>query len=359
MANDEYGDKTEDPTERRRIEAREKGNIARSTDLTAAGLMMAAATAMLLFGVSFSRAMASLMRVSLTEPAWTRIDQTLMVQRYQDISAVLSNAVLPLMLAMMGGALLINFLQVGFLLAPEALQPKFSRLSPLAGAQRILSLSSLVKLAVSVGKLLLLTSIATWSVATFIPQFMSLMELEPPIILMAIQQSGATLAFQLAGALLILAVLDYGYQRYRFEQDLKMTKQEVREEMKNMEGDPQIRQRRRDAHRKLASARELGRVRDADVIITNPTHIAVAIKYDAEKMAAPIVVAKGMGEVAERIRRIATENSIPIIERKPLARELYRRVKVGHPIPVEMYEVFVEIMAYVYRLTGRTPTSLS
>ena len=138
-----------------------------------------------------------------------------------------------------------------------------------------------------------------------------------------------------------------------------MTKQEIRDEMKNMEGDPLIRQRRRDAHRKLAQARELNQVRDADVVITNPTHIAVALKYDPDKTPAPKVVAKGKGEIAMRIREIAAKHGVPIIERRPLAQALYSNVKVGQIIPVEMYEVFVEIMAYVYRLSGRTPPPLN
>ena len=138
-----------------------------------------------------------------------------------------------------------------------------------------------------------------------------------------------------------------------------MTKQELREEMKKMEGDPLIRQRRKDAHRKLVQAREMHAVKDADLIITNPTQIAVALKYDPDTMTAPSVVAKGMGEIAARIRRLAAENGIPIIERKPLAQALYHDVKVGQAIPIEMYEVFVELMAYIYNITGRTPPDLS
>ncbi len=137
-----------------------------------------------------------------------------------------------------------------------------------------------------------------------------------------------------------------------------MTKQEIRDEMKNMDGDPLTRQRRRDAHRKVAQARELMQVRDADVVITNPTQIAVALKYDPETMPAPVVIAKGMEEIAARIRAIAAEHGVTIIERKPLARALFHNVKVGQVIPVDMYEVFVEIMAYVYRISGRNAPRL-
>jgi flagellar biosynthetic protein FlhB len=200
----------------------------------------------------------------------------------------------------------------------------------------------------------LLVAIAAWWIALELPVFVNLMGSEPGELAVQIKSSASGLAFLLALALVCLAVLDYLFQRWKFEQELKMTKQEIREEMKQMEGDPHIRQRRREAHRKLAEARELHRVPDADVVITNPTEIAVALKYDPETMSAPAVLAKGMGPIAARIRQIAAQHGIPIIERKPLARALYRDVKVGHPIPVEMYEVFVEIMAYVYRITGRT-----
>jgi flagellar biosynthetic protein FlhB len=232
-------------------------------------------------------------------------------------------------------------------------------LSPFQGAKRIVSVRALVKLCVSLGKLIVLVAIAGWWIAMQLPEFLNSMGGQPGELLLQIKSSASGLAFSLAIALILLALLDFAFQKWKHEQDLMMTKQEVREEMKQMDGDPHIRQRRREAHRKLAQARELQSVADSDVVITNPTEIAVALKYDPEKTPAPVIVAKGVGPIAARIRQIAAENSVPIIERKPLARALYRDVKVGHMIPVEMYEVFVEIMAYVYRLTGRTPPNLS
>ena len=162
-----------------------------------------------------------------------------------------------------------------------------------------------------------------------------------------------SLAFQMALGLVVLAGLDYGFQLWKFEQDIKMTKQEVRDELRHMEGDPQIRMRRREAHRKLVSARQVQQTKNADVVITNPTELAIAIKYDAAKMEAPIVIAKGKGALAARIRRVAAENGIPIVEKKPLAQALYRLVKVGQAIPTELYEGVAEILAYVYRLSRK------
>ena len=163
------------------------------------------------------------------------------------------------------------------------------------------------------------------------------------------------LAFEMAAALIVLGIIDYAFQRWKHTGDLRMRKQEVRDELKNFEGDPATRMRRRETHRKLAQTRELRQVPNADVIITNPTHIAVAIQFDPNTMNAPTVIAKGQGEIARRIRKIAASHEIPIIERKPLARALYQQVKIGQEIPLDMYEVFVEIMGYVYQISGNMP----
>lgn len=373
MAGDEFGERTEQPTDRRRAEAREKGNVARSTDLSAAGLMLAAAAAIYMFGMSITGSLAELLHAHLKGPAWADVDSVSVVKHAWNVMEFLGKSILPLMLMMAGAALLFNVVQIGFLVTSESLVPKFSRLSPLQGVKRIFSVRALAKLAASLGKLVVLIAIAAWFIWAALPEFLQTLEAEwmpdslavvgqsyretklAGLFALVMRDSLAGLGFQLAIALVLLAVLDFGFQRWKHEQDLRMTRQEVRDELKNMEGDPLTRQRRRDAHRKLAQARELAQVREADVVITNPTEIAVALKYDPEKMPAPIVIAKGKGELAARIRQIAAEHGVTIIERKPLAWALYNSVKVGQVIPLEMYEVFVEIMAYVYRLTGRTP----
>ena len=216
-----------------------------------------------------------------------------------------------MLLAMMLAAFVWNIVQVGILIAPEVLQPQFARLNPLAGFRRILSPAALMRLAVSLAKLAIAVGIAAWSIGSMLPWFIHLIDLEPRVTLFYVEGAVVKLAFQLSSALVFLALLDFLYQRWKLEQDLRMSKQEVRDEMKEMEGDPVMRQRRREAHRKVAQARELRQVRTADVVITNPTEIAVALKYDPEKMPAPVVVAKGMGVIAASIRRIAAENRIP------------------------------------------------
>jgi flagellar biosynthetic protein FlhB len=358
MSTDEFGERTEQPTERRRTQARERGNVARSVDLTAAGLMLGAAAVFYLLAVPLCSKLAELTVTLLRSAARTRLDSNDVVQLFRNALQFLAPSLLAVLLAMMFTAFLWNVVQVGILIAPEALQPQFGRLNPINGFRRIFSVNALMRLAVSLTKLAIVVGIAFWSIGSLFPQFSQLMSLEPRATLVFMEGALVKLAFQLSAALVSLALLDFLFQRWRLEQDLKMTRQEIRDEMKEMEGDPLMRQRRRDAHRKVAQARELHQVRTADVVITNPTEIAVAIKYDPAKMPAPMVVAKGMGEIAASIRRIAAENRVPIIERKELARSLYRTIKVGQTIPLEMYQVFVEIMAYVYKLTGRTPTGL-
>ena len=359
MATDDAGEKTEQPSERRRTQARDRGNVAKSVDLTAAGLMLGAAVAFYALAVPLCRTFATLTVDSLQHAGpgpFTDVDA---VNRLRSILQIIAPNVLGILMTMMLAAFVWNVVQVGILVAPEALMPQFARLNPLTGLQRIFSTAGLVRLAASLAKLAIVVGIAVWSISSMFPWLVQLIGLEPRITLFYVEGAVVKLAFQLASALVFLALLDFLYQRWKFEQDLRMSKQEVRDELKEMEGNPMMRQRRREAHRKVAQARELRQVKTADVIITNPTEIAVALKYDPEKMPAPVVVAKGMGEIAANIRRIAAEHRIPIIERKEVARSLYRTVKVGQAIPLEMYQVFVEIMAYVYKITGKTPRSLS
>jgi len=355
---DDYQERTEQPTPRRREEARQRGNVARSVDLTAAGHMVAVAAALSLLGGGLFTSLGQLVQQYLEQPRWLQLDRHTLLREFWHLGQWSASAVLPLLLFLLAAAFFVNVVQVGFLFAPEAVRPKLVRLNPIEGAKRLLSLSSLVRLAVNLLKLVVLCAVAGLFVTQWLPRLVGLVDTDPYAVASSIGRAVVSLAFFLSLALLALGVLDLGYQKWKYERDLRMTKEELREELKNMEGDPLIRQRRREAHRKLAQARELQAVRDADVVITNPTHIAVALKYDPETMPAPTVVAKGMGPIAERIRQIAAEHGVPIIERKELARVLYRTLRVGQPIPVELYEVFVEIMAYVYRITGRTPPGL-
>lgn len=372
MAED-FGDRTEDPTEFRREEARRKGQVARSADLNAAGGMLAAALVMLFFGMSATKALAEILHQGLTTPGVT-LESDDVVKLLSQLLGAIAPVVLPIMALMVFAGIGLNFLQFGFLLTWEAVQFNFARINPLSGFRRLFSIQSVMRLGISLGKLAVVLGIAVLFISSAMPQVMEYVEIEwqttesldanepfreqgivPPL-MGHLWSAAIRQAFFMAGALIVLGVADFFYQRWKHTRDLRMTKQEVRDELKNFEGDPHTRMRRREIHRRLAQARELGQVPKADVVITNPTHIAVAIKFDPKTMNAPTVVAKGQGEIARRIREVAASHRIPILERKPLARALYQQVKVGQEIPLEMYEVFVEIMAYVYQVSGKMPT---
>lgn len=352
MAEDN-GDKSEQPTDRRREETRERGNVARSVDLNAAASVMATAAVLHFMGGDIVSALVEVQKKFLAVPAWDHLDVPMLMGHLWSVGETLFRGVAPALATLFVTAVAINFLQVGFMITTESLQPNFGRLNPLEGAQRILSVAGLVRLAGSLLKLIVLCSVVIGFVSSRLPMFLRGMEISLGPFGTQTGNAMATLAFQIAMALAVLAVLDYGFHLWKFEQDLKMTKQEVRDEMRHMDGDPLIRQRRKEAHKKLVAAQQIQQVREADVVITNPTEIAVAIKYDSSKMAAPIVVAKGRDELATRIRRVAVESGVPIVEKKPLARALYRDVKIGHPVPTKFYEAVAEILAYVYRLSGK------
>ena len=352
--SEDTGDKTEDATPRRREEARKQGNVPLSKDFSVALLMLAAAGSLLLLGPGLVRASRSVLAmpfsvgvdVPLHRPDALRLAGS-------SVTAWLTIAA-PTLAAMWVAALLANVLQVGFLWSAEAIQPKPARLNPITNAQNILSTRALAKLAASLLKLSALAGLATWLSVRALPGLMMLPSMGVGEAAAAIGTTVGWMALWMAIALLVLSLADVAFQRWKYAEDLRMTKQEVRDEMKNMEGDPLIRHRRREAHRKIAMAKELAAVPEADVVLTNPTHYSIAIRYDAATMPAPMIVAKGVDAMALRIREIAREHGVPIVERPEIARRLWRDAKAGQTIPLDLYEAFVEIMAYVYGLSGKT-----
>jgi flagellar biosynthetic protein FlhB len=259
----------------------------------------------------------------------------------------------PLFGLLLGAALAVNAAQVGFLFLPDKLAPDITRLDPLQGMRRIFSLTNLMRLTFGLFKIAVIATVALVSLYNQRQTILGLSALPVPQMALFMTQAILWTALKIGVALLVLAVLDYGFQRWKYERDLRMTPQEMREEMKNLEGNPQMIARRRQVQRQLAMHRLSDAVPKADVVITNPTALAVAIQYLPETMAAPIVVAKGAGVLAQRIRQLALENGIPIVEKKPLARALYRHVDIDHPIPQDKYAAVAEVLAYVYQLRGK------
>lgn len=351
MAQMSDEEKTEDPTPKRREEAREKGQVARSQDMNSAFIILSGMLILYAFGY--------LMLERLYGNAMVFFDYMGSEPIMENIEAVGVDFIYLSMitvLPMFGGlfliAILINLLQTGFIFTWHPLIPKPDKINPSKGFERLFSRRTLVHTAMNLGKLAVIATVVYMTLRERIEECQSLALLLPGQIFTFAADMVFVLGVRVGLALLFLAILDFGYQRWQHEQELRMSRQEIREEMKRMEGDPQTRQRRRSIQRQIAMQRMMSSVPEAEVVITNPTEIAVALKYDTEGMHAPIIVAKGRRKVAERIREIATENDIPIYEDKPLARRLVK-IDVGQSIPPAEYRAVAEILAFVYRLKNK------
>lgn len=309
--------------------------------------------AMLWLGGAVVTALGRLTQRYLGGDAWLVADVPAVTREFADVMLALAPSVLPLLLAMLAVAVSVNLAQVGLVFLPEKLMPDLSRIDPITGFSRVFSLPSVMRLLFGTFKVGLVAAVAWASLSGQVDDMLALVGLESARIAAFLGESLIWTGIKIAFALLMLALFDYGFQWWRQEQDLRMTSQEVREEMKNLQGDPQIIARRRAAQRQLVLNRVKSTVPKADVVITNPTELAIAVQYDPEEMAAPVVVAKGAGVLAARIRKLALENGVPIVEKKPLAQLLYKEVEVNQPIPAKMYAAVAEILAYVYQLKGK------
>ena len=350
---DEFGDKTEAPTPKRRQEAREQGNIARSPDLTAALVLLGALLLVQWQGPSLVAALRGIAEQVFSLDVLGDHDPASVSGLLVNVGSVLARAMAPLLLGVALVAILANLAQVGFFLSAKRLEPNLKSLSPINGIKRILGGGNgWMQLAMNLAKVTLVTLVAFSAVQDRLAQILTAQTLSLMQIFGLSAEVIYAIALRLTIVLLLLAILDYLWQRYRTERKLKMTKQEVRDELKRMEGDPLIKQRRRQIALQRAMQRIRTAVPTADVVVTNPTEYAVALKYE-EGMTAPRVVAKGRGYIAQTIREIARETGPPILERPPLARALWRLVEVGQEIPEQFYAAVAEILAYVYELTGR------
>jgi flagellar biosynthetic protein FlhB len=350
---DSAQEKTEAPSPRRLEEARKRGQIGKSSDLAGAVILLGA---LILLYVSGRHILGKLLLVTqrcLGANADEMIDEGYMKIAIGGAFQEAAGIVLPMMLAISVLALVSMFAQVGVLFTFEPLKPSLSKINPLSGLKRMFGARAFVQLALGISKALLLSLVAYWTLKGRVNQLASIPAMDHLGVMALLGDVVFTLGIRLAMVLLLLAIIDFIYQKYKTYKDLRMTREEVREEMKRMDGDPQVRRRRREVQMQMSLQRIRSAVPKADVVVTNPTELAVAIQYDSETMIAPKVVAKGADFMAQRIRQTAIEHGIPIVERKPLARALYKEVEVGQEIPSHLYKAVAEILAYVYELAGR------
>jgi len=351
---DQDGDKSQEATPHRRQKAREEGQVAKSQDLGSAVLLVGALLILLMLGGALIDFLGNYTARQLGGQLALEADIDFVMLTWHSVIGSLARYVLPILAGIMAVSVLVNLMQVGFLFLPNKLAPDITRLDPLKGIGRMFSMTNFMKLLFGIFKILVIGSVAFVVLYGRRESIMAITAASLPEVAAFLIDILWDTALMIGIALLILAILDYTFQRWKHEQDLKMTSQEVREEMKNLQGDPQVIARRRVVQRQLAMNRLSDSVPKADVVVTNPTELSVAIQYDPKTMAAPIVLAKGAGLIAQRIRRLALEHGIPIVEKKPLAQALYREVEINHPVPSDKYAAVAELLAYVYQLKGKS-----
>ena len=347
MADD---DRTEQPTAKRLEEARKKGQIPRSPELSAAAVVLIAGGGLQLLGSYVGGQLNGIMRAGLDLSRRQAMDETLATSALASSMMHALVACLPLLALTAAAALLAPLALGGWNLSAEALAPDFNRLNPATGFGRMFSKRSAVELGKAFAKFAVIAIAAIWVLRNKSPELMGLGS-EP--IEMGLAHA-ATLTghalLTLAGALGLIAAIDVPWQLYHHHESLKMTLNEVREEAKESNGSPEMKGRIRKVQQEMARRRMMHEVPKADVVVVNPTHFAVALRYDESRMRAPVVVAKGADVIAARIREIAAENAVPIFEAPPLARALFRNVELGNEIPLSLYTAVAQVLTYIYQL---------
>ena len=349
MPKENFQDKTEPATPKRKSEARKKGQVAKSREISSIAVLSAGVLYLFFSGKNMFMGLGNIIQQAFLDiPLFKSGSYNLLSSLNRSIENYLW-MILPIMLTLCVIAILANYFQIGFIWSVEPLAPKASKLDPIQGARKILSKRSLMELFKSIAKII----IVGWAgFSTLKEEFTHLIPLiyqEDTQIISMLGRTSLKVAIRSCWVIAILALLDFIYQRWEFEQNQKMTKQEVKDEFKQTEGDPLVKSRIRSIQREMARRRMMEDVPKADVIITNPVHLAIALSYDQESMVSPSVVAKGANMVAFRIRELATENHIPVIENRILAQNLYK-LDIGEEIPPQFYQAVAEILAYVYGL---------
>ena len=351
--NNSAQQKTEPPSPRKLGDARKKGQVPKSRDLSAALILLAALATIAMtkdnIVLSMERLLLEYFRAGITVdlPA-----ESLPYYGFRFL-AQMSMVLLPLFAVIMLMSLAANVAQVGVMFSPQVLQPKMDRLNPIQGIKRIFSLRSLFELAKNLLKVIIVAAAVYLVVKSRLPEMLLIYFKTPAQLIELIAEAMLIAAFTGGGAFLVVSLFDLMFQRYEHTKNLRMTKQEVKDEMKQTEGDPLVKSWLRRRQREIivnAIRREVPR---ATVVITNPTHLAVAIRYDEKEMSAPVVTAKGAGDLVQVMKRLARLNKVAVVENPPVARTLFKSVEVGQEIPMELYQAIAEIMAMVYKLKGK------
>jgi flagellar biosynthetic protein FlhB len=350
-------DRTEPPSPRRLSEARKQGQVARSVELSSAVALLVGFWILSSSGPRLVTAMRTLIERGLERLTEGDITMSTLQSGMLTAGQLVMQALAPLILAMVGVAIGVNVAQTRGLVSLHLIKPDLGKINPISGFKRLFSMRGFVQLLKSLAKLAVVGLVVYQAISANLDLMLATSRMTLSAGLGQIAQLALTIGLRVALVMLVLAVLDYVYQRRQFYKSLRMTKQEVKEEAKLQEN-PELRGRIRQRMREVAIRRMMAAIPKADVVITNPTHLAVALRYDKDKMQAPQVVAKGQRLIAERIKELARQHGVPLIENKPLAQALYQSVEIGQEIPVSLYQAVAEVLAFVYRLKrGSRPSS--
>ncbi len=352
MAEDSGQERTEDATSKRRQDFREKGQVAQSKEVATAALLTMSMLLWVFYAQQFWGRLEDLYIALLRMMAEFDTTPLSLSNLAWEMGLVMAKLLWPVFLVTLVVGFLSSFLQVGPLFSTKVFQPDLNKFNPIKGMAKFVSKRSAVELLKSLAKIILIAFVAYKTVANEFETALTLSLLDLNQTLIFLGQVAFLVLGKTCGIIILLAVIDFSFSRYEMEQKMKMTKQEVKEEFKETEGDPQLKARIRSVQQEMARKRMMAEVPKADVIVTNPTHLSVAISYQREEMDAPRIVAKGGDHLAFRIREIAKEHKVPIIENKPVARALYKQ-EVGDEIPEEMFTAVAELLAYVYGLKNR------
>lgn len=351
----QFGEKTEKATSKKKSDSRNKGQVVFSKDVNSAVTLLLGAVSINVFGEYILTKFQKNMLDTLNFP--TNVDNTFTIR---SVTTVIGKSIFdilliagPIVLVIMVTGVVLSYMQVGFLFTSETIKFKLDKLNPINGFKQMFSLKSLVELAKNLIKIAILVWVSYSYIKNKTPLLVDMMNFHPLQIGALLWDIIYNLTIRLSIILLIIGFVDLAYKLWQNEKDLKMSKQEVKEEYKMMEGNPQIKSKIREKQRQMAMSRMMQDVPKADVVITNPTHFAVAIKYDKNKFDAPYVIAKGQDLIAIRIKKIATESNIPVVENKPLARELFATVNIGNTVPETLYHAVAEVLAFIYKTKNK------
>jgi flagellar biosynthesis protein FlhB len=345
-------ERTEQATPRKREQARQKGQVARSQELNSVAVIFFGVIALMIFSTNSWNGLIDIFHYNVAI-SHTELSVASTYNIFLTNGAALIKIIAPILIMLAVVGVLVNFAQVGAVISFEAMTPKLDSLNLINGLTNLLSTKTLVGLIRDTIKISIIGYIAYLTLKSEMKNYVPLVDQGVGQILAFMGRVSIKVCLRVSAVLLLIAILDYAYQRIEFERRIRMTKQEINEEYKMHEGDPMIKSRIRRIQRDMAHARMISDVPKADVVITNPTHLAVALQYDPDSMAAPKVIAKGERLIAEKIKEVAQKAGVPIVENQPLARAIFEAVDVGMNIPAKLYRAVAEVLAYVYKLKGK------